>query len=98
MKYSSKVKSPKETVEAIQYTVDNLNDVIKFVGADKVRWNCLSEELWIDTHKGDTLVRDGAYVVKKNPVGAYPLSHNLFHRLYKKVEVTISVDPSEATC
>ena len=98
MKYLSKMKTSKETIEAIQYTVDNLNEVINFVGADKVRWNCCTEELWIDTHQGDVLVRNGAYVVKKNQVGAYPLSYNLFHRLYKRVEVMICVEPSKATC
>lgn len=95
MKYRNRLSALREDVEAIQYTVANLNDIISFVGSEKVRWNCLSQELWVTTHAGDMLVRKGAYVVKKRQVGAYPLSHNIFHRLYRKVE--ISVEPIETS-
>lgn len=98
MKYISTMRKSKEPVEAIQYTIDNLNEIIRFVGEERVRWNCCSEELWIDTPIGDVLVRNGAYVIKRKQVGTYPLSQNAFHRLYKKTEVIISVEPSEVTC
>lgn len=83
MKYLNRFKS-KESIEAVQYTVANLNDIIYFVGGDNVRWNCCSEELWIETSLGDRLVRKGDYVVKKSNKKPYPMSSNMFTKLYRK--------------
>lgn len=98
MKYLNRLSTSRKDVEAIQYTLNNLNDIIGFVGSEKVHWNCLSEELWIETHAGYMLVRKGAYVVKRQQVGVYPLAPNLFQKLYKKVEVDVCIDPIETTC
>ena len=98
MKYLNRLSTSRKDVEAIQYTLNNLNDIIGFVGSEKVRWNCLSEELWIETHAGCVLVRKGAYVVKRQQVGVYPLAPNLCQKLYKKVEVDVCIEPIEATC
>ena len=95
MKYISVMRTHKEPVEAIRYTVDNLNEVIRFIGTERVRWNCLSEELWIDTQMGEILVREGAYVVKRKQDKTYPLPQRIFHRLYRRAEVLVSVESSE---
>ena len=97
MKYVNVMKASKEPVEAIRYTVDNLNEVIKFIGTERVRWNCLSEELWIETHAGEILVRKGAYVIKRKQKKVYPLPQRIFQRLYKKAEVLVSVESIETT-
>ena len=88
MKFAHRiVKNKKQTVEAIQYQVGNLNDVIRFVGSEKANWCPLSQELWINTHNGDYLVRDGYYIVKKQEVGCYPLAERFFCKIYVEEEV-----------
>lgn len=89
MKFAHRiVKNKKQTVEAIQYNVGNLNDVIRFVGSEKANWCPLSQELWINTHIGDCLVRDGYYIVKKQEVGYYPLAERFFHKIYVEEEMS----------
>lgn len=75
-------KKKVSSVEAIQYNLENLNEIIEFVGEERVSWCPLSQELWINTHIGDCIVKDGYYVIKKQGVGCYPIAERYFHKIY----------------
>ena len=77
-------------VEAIQYNTENLNDVIRFVGSRKASYCPLTQELWINTHIGDCIVKHGAYVVKRPEGMCYPVSECIFKKIY--VEDVLSND------
>ena len=65
MIFRNKVKKEETLVEAIQYTVCNLNEIIAFVGSENVEWCPSSQELWVTTSRGTYLVPKGSYIVKK---------------------------------
>lgn len=81
------LKNKRNKYQAMQYSIENLNEAIAFIGVDKANWCPITQELWINTHIGDCLVREGAYIVKKPNVGCYPLSERHFHRLYVTKEL-----------
>lgn len=76
------VSKRKPSIKAIQYNVENLNEVIEFVGIDNISYCPLSQELWIKTHTGESKVHNGYYVVKKQGVGCYPIAERYFHKIY----------------
>lgn len=53
MIFRNKVKKEETLVEAIQYTVCNLNEIIAFVGSENVEWCPSSQELWVTTSRGN---------------------------------------------
>lgn len=77
----------KLSIKAIQYNMENLNEVIEFVGVDKISYCPLSQELWIKTHSGDVIVRNGHYIVKKQGGGCYPIAERYFHRIYMEKQI-----------
>lgn len=81
--YRNKTTITHNSVEAMQYTMENLNDVLNFVGYGNGQWNTRAEELWIKTHIGDVVVPKGFYVVKRNGFGLYALPQNVFHKIYE---------------
>lgn len=81
------LKNKRNKCQSMQYSIENLNEAIAFVGVDKANWCPITQELWINTHIGDCLVHEGAYIVKKPNVGCYPLSERHFHRLYVTKEL-----------
>lgn len=82
MQILNKFIKKKKTMKAIQYNVENLNDVINLVGSENVLWCPLTQELWIITEVGQSLVRDGYYIVKKQDKKGYPLPERLFNKIY----------------
>lgn len=84
----SKLKNAnkKSKIEAIQYNVENLNDVMDFVGFGNALWNPTSEELWIRNYIGDCIVKNGWYVIKRKDVGLCVVQSLVFDKVYEKCE------------
>lgn len=82
MFFRNKVKKEKTLVEAIQYTVCNLNEIIAFIGSENVEWCSSTQELWVTTPRGTYLVPKGSYIVKKQKKEYYLLAERYFSKLY----------------
>lgn len=71
-------------VEAIQYTDDNLLDVLKFCDGDKK--TIFDYYLYIVTLEGNIRVRKGDYIIKGVHGEFYPCEKNIFEETYEVVE------------
>lgn len=71
-------------VEAIQYTDDNLLEVMKFCDGGKK--TIFDYYLYIVTLEGNMRVRKGDYIIKGAHGEFYPCEKNIFEETYEVVE------------
>ena len=80
-------KKPLE-VEAIQWTGDNLSDIVEFAG-DKVQWFKLSESdgirLSIDTLEGSVIVSKDDFIIRGVVNELYICKPFVFEKTYEPV-------------
>ena len=57
-------------VATVKYTVDNLNEIINFVGAENADWYPSAEALYINTLEGYMIVLPVSFVIK-GPKGEF---------------------------
>ncbi len=74
------------TVPAIQYTIDNLNEVIKFVGVENADYCSVNEELFIRTLEGIMKVEPYAYILRGPKNEVYPCRMDVFEMTYEEVQ------------
>lgn len=86
MKYQAKTLKRRKPVEAMQYTLDNLNTIIGFVGAKNVQWMPRAEELRIVSLGEVTTVEKGSYVVKRHDGQLFVFEKHSFEKIYEKVK------------
>lgn len=86
MKYRIKTVQKRRPVEAIQYTFENLNVIIRFVGDSKALWKPRAEELNIISLGRTMRVDNGSYVVKRHDGEVFVIGRRAFERAYEKVE------------
>ena len=70
-------------VEAIQYTDDNLLEVMKFCGEGKTLFDYY---LYIVTLEGNMRANIGDYIIKGVRGEVYPCEPNIFEETYEVVE------------
>ena len=76
-----KCKKKPVVVEAIQYTGDNLLEVMKFC-----KDALFIDYLYIATLEGNTRVRKGDYIIKGVRGEFYPCEKSIFEETYEVVE------------
>lgn len=78
-----KYKKKPVIVEAIQYTDDNLLEVMKFCGEGKTLFDYY---LYIVTPEGNMRVCKGDYIIKGVRGEFYPCEKSIFEETYEVVE------------
>lgn len=73
-------------IQALEYTVDNLNDIVKFVGVDNCSWDSVNAELSILTLEGVMRVEPGAFVIKGPKNEFYPCRGDVFKLTYEEIK------------
>lgn len=86
MKYRIKTVQKRRPVEAVQYTMENLNTIIKFVGNTKVLWKPRAEELSVIPLGRIMKVDCGSYIVKRHDGELFVIGKRAFERAYERVE------------
>lgn len=77
------------TIEAIKLTLENINDVCKFIGNvrsagfDDTFTECFIE---IPTLEGNMFAKSGDYIIKGVKGEFYPCKPDIFEMTYEKVE------------
>lgn len=71
-------------VEAIQYTADNLLEVMKFCAGGKK--TIFDDYLYIVTLEGNMRVRKGDYIIKGVHGEFYPCEKSVFEETYEVIE------------
>ena len=80
-----KTKSAK--VEAIKFTCDNIKEVMKFVGATRLRLYLVEDTISCIIIQNDELhVSENKYIVKGSDGEFYICSEDSFESVYEKVE------------
>ena len=69
-------------VATVRYTVDNLNEVIDFVGAENADWYPSAEVLYINTLEGKMIVLPNSVVIKGPKGEFYPCRGDIFDETY----------------
>ena len=72
-------------VEAIQWTGDNLADVLKFTGSEKCEEKVEGVELAIHTPEGNHCAQLNDYIIKGIQGGFYPCKPDIFEETYEEV-------------
>ena len=72
-------------IEAIQYTKDNIHDILTFVGNDKMYYNPKDNEFYIRTLEGDHRLSVNDWVIKGIKGEFYPCKHDVFEKTYEPV-------------
>lgn len=70
-------------VEAIQYTKNNLLEVMKFCGEGKTLFDF---HLYVVTLEGNMRVHKGDYIIRGVQGECYPCEKNIFEETYEVVE------------
>ena len=81
------VKKPIE-IEALQYTGENLEECIEFMGNnfDTVRYDSVSETLKINTLEGVMTCSLNDYIIKGIRGEFYPCKPDIFKKTYEEVK------------
>ena len=72
-------------IEAIQYTKDNIHDILAFVGNDKMYYNPKDNEFYIRTLEGDHRLSVNDWVIKGIKGEFYPCKPDVFEKTYEPV-------------
>lgn len=79
-------------LEAIQWTGDNTDEVLKF-GQGKIKYQIvehqgkvLSENLYIETLEGKLKVNKGDYIIKGIKGEFYPCKPDVFEKIYEEIK------------
>lgn len=87
---TNKYRKKPVVIEAIQYTVRNVYDILDFVGdklameTDSDATGCVSVKIAIKTLEGDMIVSPGDYVIKGISNEFYPCKPDIFEKTYEK--------------
>ncbi len=87
---ASKYRNKPVIIEAIQYVVSNVYDILDFVGdklimeTDSDSTGCISIKIAIKTLEGEMLVSPGDYVIKGFLNEFYPCKPEIFNQTYEK--------------
>jgi len=73
------------TVEAIQWTGANWEDVQDFVKSEELIWEHSLEILEIATLEGNHLAKPGDWIIRGIEGEFYPVKPNIFKKTYEKV-------------
>lgn len=73
-------------IEALQYTGDNLLDVMRWIGTDAY----VRDGLHIKTLEGDHTASPGDYIIKGVMGEFYPCKPDIFEATYEPVEAEVS--------
>ncbi len=77
-------------IRAIQYTGDNMDEIMLFIGARNLQDGQV-RELTIETPEGNMKVRPGDYVIRGVKGELYPCKPDIFHATYEE-EPAVGVD------
>jgi hypothetical protein len=77
-----KYKKISKEIEAIQFTGDNFQQVILFLGAFPHKYIHSEKMLLIHTLEGDLIVRIGDYVIRGIYDEYYPIKPDIFRESY----------------
>ena len=83
MKYRKK----SVVVEAIQYTGDNISEIMKFYNILISDSKCFNDYFLIETLEGQMRVLKGDWVIKGIKGEYYPCNDDIFKMSYEKVEI-----------
>ena len=87
---ANKYRKKPVVIEAIQYTVRNVYDILEFVGdklvmeTDSDATGCVSVKIAIKTLEGEMFVSPGDYVIKGISNEFYPCKPDIFEKTYEK--------------
>lgn len=80
-------KKPVEVEEAVQWTGENLDEVVDFCGEYlSFVYNETYSALYIDTLEGTHLVSPNDYIIKGIKGEFYPCKPDIFKAVYEKVD------------
>lgn len=80
----NKYRKKPVVIDAVQYTGDNANEVMQFLGVP-VFGNGHVTEIIIETLEGDMKVSKGDYVIKGIKEEFYPCKPDIFNNSYEQV-------------
>lgn len=72
------------TIEAMQYTGDNINDIARFVG-DIPNWSPDSDSYDIETIEGTMTAQHGDWIIRGIEGEFYPCKPDIFAATYEEV-------------
>lgn len=72
-------------VLCVRYTVDNLNEVIDFVGESNIEWYSQTSELYIATLEGRMRVLPNSVVIRGPKGEYYPCRGDVFNETYEVI-------------
>lgn len=76
------------TVEAVEWTGDNITEVAAFIGAGNYEHEPFEDnKLTVVTHNGTVTVNVGDYVMKDNTGGPYPCVPQVFHQRWEEANM-----------
>lgn len=81
---AQKYKKKAVVIEAVQYSVDKINDIVDFVGEENVLIDLDGARTFIRTLDGDMPVSEGDYVIKEVNGGFYTCKPDIFEKTYEK--------------
>lgn len=73
------------TIEAVQWTGNNISEICKFIGRD-VAHLLVNGQLYIQTLEGVHKATIGGYIIKGVHGEFYPCKPDIFHETYEEVE------------
>lgn len=79
------VKKP-VVIEAVQWTGDNLDELLKFTGGNVYKKNIAGNPLYVKTLEGDMLSLQGDYIIKGVAGEFYSCKENIFHQTYERLD------------
>jgi hypothetical protein len=76
------------TVQAVEWTGDNLGEIAAFVGNDDLyQPQFAGDELTVATHNGKVTVHLGDYVMIDNAGKPYPCVAHVFHQRWEETSI-----------
>lgn len=74
-------------IDAIQYTGENVNEIVIKLGMEEISCDLLSNDLLIDTLEGEMRCSVGDYVIKGIKGEFYPCKEDIFLQTYEPLEI-----------
>ena len=85
IKMLKKYKTKPCEIEAIQYTVDNLAEILQW-GKGDIIFDVVNSNIYIDTLEGRMRADVYDYIIKSLRGEYYPCKPDVFHKKYEEIE------------
>lgn len=87
MSIVGKYRKKPVTVKAIQWTDDNFEEVVKFIGSEHEGGDLKGTYVFINTLEGVMIARRGDYIIRGVKNECYPCKQDIFEETYDLIEI-----------